>query len=490
MADMRTSNWTTTVISNEPASWLSLIGAADDSAPIPLPVVGESLPLHASYTSQGLRMAFWEASDAGGPGYKDCRDAQGQPVLLRHEPAETEVGFARRKARAVYRNYCKTIIDRFNSFVFRLPVQRDGQDGDFVAWSADVDGSGSSLQDFMRAAMRRAQVFGRCYIGIDTTRPADLPDDASEAQALDAGARVILRCIDPRRVLNWRRVDGQLVEALIVYGAGERAVLWRPDIRVDITLDSHGKVASLSPVVHSWATLPVFELAPFNGASQIVDIAELNKDLFNLETLLREEIWGTTFSQYWAFGVRGEQLEDSIFGPNRIICLPNHESRVEVTGGKPEQADSIRRSIADDVTEIYRLAGLKAEDPLETNSPKSGVALRMEFDTVNAILAAIADAAERAENWLIRHYNGATASAVTPSNYADDFSVPDIEAELTRSLDALSSPYVAPTAKRLESQRLNGVLHPKASAQDREQMDTESAEMFSGEAIGEVADAT
>lgn len=479
MVDNSTSDWTTTVVGSNPADWLSLIGAADDSAPIPIPVIGESLPLHPSYTRQGTRMAFWEASDTGGPLYKDAKDATGQPVLLRHEPVETEAGFARRKARAVYRNYCKTIIDRFNSFVFRLPVVRDGQDGDFVAWQAEADGCGTSLQDFMRAAMRKAQVLGRCFVAVDTTRPGDLPEDASEAQAIDAGARVILRCIDPRRVLHWRRVDGQLAEALIVYGAGERAVLWRPDVRVDIELDKHGKVASLTPVVHAWPSLPIFELAPFGGASQIVDIAELNKDLFNLESLLKEEIWNTTFTQYWCFGIRSEQLEDAIFGPNRIICLPSPDARVETTGGKPEQADSIRRSITDDVTEIYRLAGLKAEDPLQTNAPKSGVALRVEFDTVDAILAAIGDSAERCENWIIGHYNSATGAAVTPSDYPDSYGTPDVEAELTRSLDALASPYVTPTAKRLEAQRLNGVLHPKASAADREMMDREAADLFS-----------
>jgi len=471
MADMRTKNWTTTVIGADLEAGQDL----DRSGPIVI-TVGEPLPVDTDAAAGEKAMNFWEAAFDGGPAYKNALDCDGEPVLIRHEPLETDEGFNRRKRRAVYRNYCKTIVKRFNSFVFRVPVERDGGNEAWSEWCNDADDRGTPFTHFMRAAMKKAQVFGRYYLVVDSTKSID-SGDMTQIQAEEAGVRMFLRCIDPRRVQARRYVSGQLSEILVRVSATE-AIMWDSTLMTLISLDDEGCVASVVPIAHTWPRMPVIELAPFEGDSQIKDIAELNKDLFNLESLLKEELFGTTFTQYWAIGVREDQLKQAIFGPNRVICIPSGDARIEVTGGKPEQAQSIRTSMADDVTEIYRIAGLKAEDPLDVNAPKSGVALKVEFDTVDVILAAIGDCAEQAENAVIECFAFVSNSDVKPTKYPDSYGTPDVEAELTRSLDAMASPYVVPTAKRLESQRLNGVLHPNASPNDREQMDAESAEMF------------
>lgn len=471
MADMRTKDWTTTIVGS------NLDGGRDLDRSQPIVIVpGESLPTDTDVGVDLKCMNFWEAAYDGGPTYKNAVDCDGEPVLIRHEPVETEDGFARRKRRAVYRNYCKTIVNRFNSFVFRVPVERDGSNAAWSEWCADVDGRGTPLAKFMRTAMKKAQTLGRYYVVVDTTKSVG-SGEMTQVQAEEAGVRMFLRGIDPRRVVARRYVSEQLTE-ILVRVSKQLAVRWDSAMMELIQLDEDGVVTSTDVVLHEWPRMPVIELSPFDGESQIKDIAELNKDLFNLESLLKEEIFGATFTQHWAIGVRQDQLAQAIFGPNRVICIPNTDARIEVTGGKPEQAQSIRTSMADDVTEIYRIAGLKAEDPLEVNAPKSGVALKVEFDTVDVVLASIGDSAERAENVIIECFAYVSGGTVKPTKYPDSYGTPDVEAELTRSLDAMASPYVVPTAKRLESQRLNGVLHPNASPEDREQMDAESVEMY------------
>lgn len=465
------------------SGWLGSLQGLDDGAGIAVPIPGERLPLNPQYRKLAMKRAFFQASFDGGAEYVDARDSNGQPVLIRHEPKETDAGFARRKRMATFKNFCKPIVRSFNDFVFRQPVKRDGANADFTAWAQNVDLLGTPIGVFMKRLLRTAAIQGCAYVGIDSTRPPGTEAMTAE-QAREAGAVPFLQAIDACRLINWRRQGGALVEALVVYGAGDRAVLWRHQTKTDFVIDTKtGLVVSVNETVHGWPIMPILEVAPFEqGESQIVDIAELNKAVFNMDSLLREEIYGCTFSQYWVIGANPEQLADAAFGPNRVLTLPNPDAKVQVTGGSPEQAESIRRTIEGDIAEIYRLAGLRAEDPMKTSPAKSGVALMVEFDRIDATMAAIADEAERIENLIGLLWSIAMDSPVGPVDYPDAFGTPDVAAEIGRALDVLSQPYSTPTSKLLESRRLNGVLHPKASPADRAAMDAESGELFGPEA--------
>jgi len=327
--------------------------------------------------------------------------------------------------------------------------------------------------------MRRAQTLGRFFIGAESTVLAGQVGQMTKAQAQQAGARIFLKQIDPRRVLDWRYESGALKEAMVLYDSGTIAVIWTADTMTRVTLDPVGKVQVVDqPVQHGWGRLPIFELHPFDGESQIADVAELNRDVFVNDSLLREELITATYTQRWAFGVREEQFRNVQFGPSRVICIPNPDAKIESTGGDPGQADSLRKTIDDSISELHRCAGLKAEDPLITSPAKSGVALKVEFDEVDAQLSAIAEEAERFETWLIAVYNLSSSGNVDNSVYPETFGTPDAPAELERSLNVLESPKLQPTLRRLEAVRISKILHPKAGQDDRQKMEAEAAEMF------------
>ncbi|HOW70078.1 MAG TPA: hypothetical protein PKY77_05700 [Phycisphaerae bacterium] len=464
--------------------------APNHGGSIPFPQIGFPLPIHPQWASDCRRYDFLDLSYRGGPEYKKGYDSQGCPVLIEHD-RETAVGRDRRTRLGVYVNHCRPIVRRFTDFVFRQDIQRCTDDSIFTEWTKDVDLQSTPLQTFMRSVVRRACVLGRYFVAVDTTRPSGL-EDMTRTQALAAKVRMFLKRVDPRRVVNWRRESDVLTEALVLYDDSSSAILWTPHVRVSMTLDEQGLVTSIISVDHGWPRLPLIELVPFDGDSQIGDIAELNRDLFNHGTLLREELYNSTFTMRLMFGVRSSDLADESgtmeSGSNRLLCIPNPDAKLEVSGGDPAQAESIRKTITDSTTEIYRQCGLRAEDPMTTTAPQSGIALKVRFDEVSAQLSAIAEEAERVEGEIVKLYNVANGTDVQPPDYPEQFGQPDAGVELGRSLAVLESPQVVPAVKRLEALRLARILHPKAAARDVSLIERQVRELFADETMETEAD--
>lgn len=459
--------------------WRSAMGAAQSFGPIPLPVVDGELEVHPEYQADVRRYGFYDTAYAGGPEYKSGSDSSGCPLLWVHDPLrESPEGFERRKRMAAYVNHVRPIITKFVSYVFRQEIRRDGKDEAFNAWSEDVDGNSTKLNPFMRTAVGRACRLGRYYVAVDSTMPTDGSVETL-AQAQAAGVRMTLSYIDPRRMINWRRTGGVLTEAVIVYGAGDLAIHWTRSHRTMILMDDKGKVMhTIGPEPHGWERMPIIEIAPFEGASLVSDIAELNRSLFNIGALLAEELYNCTYSQRVAIGVTAEQMQGVLTGPNRLICIPSDKARIETVGGDPAQADVLRKCLEDTTREIYRAAGLTSEDPLQSGQAKSGVALKVEFNDLAALLAAIAEEAERTESEIVKMYDAAFGADVSAPVYPEDFGTPDAQIELNRSLTVLQSQEMTPTAQLHESRRINRVLHPNADYVDAAMMDLESGEMY------------
>jgi hypothetical protein len=468
--------------------WMDVVGSGGQYGPIPEPQIGKPLSVHAEWEARRREYDFYELSFRGGPNYKYGRDAAGEPVLIRHQPIETDDAFERRVRLAIYRNHCKSVIRRFNSTVFRKAIQRDGSDPGFVEWSDNVDGQGTSLAAFIRRTVQKAQICGRYLIGVETNRPQGT-DGMTQAQAEAAGLDVFLVRIDPRRMIDWRRESDVLTEALIIYGAGDRATLYRWDTITKIRLDDKGLVSHAETFPNGWGSddrkrIPILEVAPFeDGLSQLADVAELNRHAFNLETLLGEEIYGTTFTQYWVIGMPADAIQTRAEGgASRILCLPNPEAKIQTTGGDPAQAESLRTSVRDTKEDLYLMAGLKAPDPLQVSPAKSGVALKVEFDDVDTIMSAIASEAQRIESQLVMFYNQAKNAKVDAPRYPETFGTPDSQVELQRWQGVSEDHYLPPTLKLLEGRRIVRVLQPTADTDSRRLMEEQLLERFGPDA--------
>jgi hypothetical protein len=443
--------------------------------------LGKELPKHAEYERLARLWKFLDLSYTGGSKYKNGSDADGAEIFIPHE-LESADGIKRRKRLATYRNYCRPIAQKYNAFIFGYPVVRDQQNATLTEWAKDVDALGTPLDGFMASAALRAEVLGRWFLLLDTTKGVETQ---TQAQARAAGNRVFVTGIHPTRVLAWshaREID-QLTEVLIHSPADNLARLYTASDVTLIQLKTDTMTVAFidEPQPHEYKRPPVVMVtALLDGASLIGDIAELNKSLFNLDALMREELFKQTFTQFFASGMNAQGIKSASFGGRKLLCHKNKDVKIDRLTGDVSQAESIRASIREDVGEIYRLAGLSNPDVVQNT--ESGRALKIRWNEIALIAAQIADRTERAENQVLTLWARALGTAEpTASDYPEEFDAEDLAVELQATLDVMDSdlPWV------LKEQHIQGYAQrkfPKMSDQQKRDLQAQLDELKAGEA--------
>jgi hypothetical protein len=391
------------------------------------------------------------------------------PILPRHEREPDEEPckrYTRRLSQAVGRPYVRSIVSRFNDHVCRQPVERPDAGGEYADLVADADGAGTTLAALMRRALRMAQVEGTAYLLADALRVGTFE---SQAQALAAGQRSILRVVTPDAVLDWREdAHGNVVAGLVVLvdDAGNHYG-WNVDAeavqRVELaqeraTGSATWRVVAVGPLMpHTAGGCPLVRLTPLVGAtSQAEPIAESQKAICNLESWLREELQASTFTVPVILGADPELVKAPTVGAGMIMVIPPVAGTVpslDRIAADPTQADSLRQSLDREVRELYRAAGLAPGNPTEVGQPESGVAKAFAFNEVEATLAALADAAEAAENRAVAMAAGWGGWAYPGDcDWPDDFAPQDLAAELDFTI-RLTTATTAPPVLRQKAWR-------------------------------------
>jgi hypothetical protein len=172
--------------------------------------------------------------------------------------------------------------------------------------------------------------------------------------------------------------------------------------------------------------------------SQIRDIAELNKIIFNLDSLLIEELFRNTFSQIFMSGVTPEDLADVNVSGRKVITIRKPDVTITPTGADVGQAESIRSSISVYEKELYRSAGLRAPD-VQQGPVESGRALKIRDQDFQQICCSIAQHAEACENYILDYWSRAMGIEIKHSVYPEEFQTEDIIMDLNITLDIIGS---------------------------------------------------
>jgi hypothetical protein len=415
-----------------------------------LPIVpGKTLADHQNpvFARESQSRAFWRHSAKAAYDYAGGADASGEPILPTH-PAETDTKYKARKSAAIVRPFVRSILGRFNDFVTRHDVTRpESTSAPYATLLKDATGQGVTLDRLLKRALRTAQVERCCYLLCDSSSPEQFQ---SAAAAMDAGKRGVIRRLSPDAVINWRDVDGEVVEALILLEDYAGPYLWAVDresmTRVNLTIadinspwGSWVVAGADAPIRHNYGACPLVRLCPDfedESESQAAPISESQRRICNFESWHWEELRNITFTTTVLLGVDAKSVEKTEVGPGMALCLPQLPGGSLPGLGKisadTAQAASLREAIHTEVLEVYRAAGLAAGNPQEVGAPESGVAKAFRFDEVAAKLKALADACEQAENAVVMRLakdNGWTYPG--DSNWPDEFDTPDLAAELT-----------------------------------------------------------
>ena len=429
--------------------------------------VGDPLPFHKDYEAEKTRRAFWRLSFAGGSKYKDGKDASNRDIFIQHEQ-ESPAGKMRRLSLSVYKNYCKPITQKYNDFVFTSAIERDKDNAAFTEWAKNVDTLGTPLHDFIKKSTLWAAVEKNRYVLFDTTKTAEV---VNQAQAKQSKAQVFMVDIAADAVVNHVIVNGALSEALVFFEERSEARLYTETDYQTIQLKEN-QIISISPAVkHPWGGIPVVKASAVCGlesdSSMLEDIAEINKSIFNMDAMLREELANQTFSQWALFGVKKDDMDEAevSYNARKFLCIAHKDASAVRLAADVSQAQSIRDTIKGDVQEIYRLAGLHAPEVQEQGA-ESGRALKIRWNDVEMTAASIADHAEKFENNCIKLWSaGMGGSEVQPTDYPEEFDTEEIVDSLKITLDMLGSqlPF---TLKRLQVEEFAKKKFPKMEEDD------------------------
>lgn len=135
-------------------------------------------------------------------------------------PAEMTADFDKRKAQVRYHNFLETLIDLYVRHCCSQGVSRATTNAELQAWWDDVDGTGTSIQDFMRGVAAHALNLGHCAVLVDKT--PDAPLGPSKA---DERARVIATRFPATSLLDWQLTDRQDLAAVKLLEAAPEGAL-------------------------------------------------------------------------------------------------------------------------------------------------------------------------------------------------------------------------------------------------------------------------
>jgi hypothetical protein len=412
--------------------------------------IKEPPPYHCDYFLQVQAMKFWETSAKGGYKYKNGMDADGQPIFQPH-PQETGISSARRKVLSPCLNYAGPIAKKYNSIVFTSTIKRDHNNSRLKTWFENVDGKGTCMAEFMRKLAMKASILGKYYVQMESTRQETI---LSEAQEQLNGEGLYCIPIHPNLVINWVEADDRLVEVLVNYPT-ERCVRLYTNTTISTAwLNKEGKIRKIDVVTNPYGVLNIVKIRyDEDDNSEIDDISENQKCLFNQSSTLIEELTKQTFSSFLVGGkgasaitavssnrTGGQQptWSQQDIGPRKITFVDIDGMHVERLGADPSQATSIKESMVFYIDQIYRAAGLHYIAAENTGNVESAKAIVAKKDDAATMARRMADSWEEGENALIELWSiGMGGQSYEETHYEDDFTNEDIVSELQMTLDVI-----------------------------------------------------
>jgi hypothetical protein len=401
------------------------------------------------YNDHYLRWLFLLESYMGGDVYR-----KGQH-LTRYQ-LETEAQYMARLASTPLDNHCRSVINVFNSFMFREEPERElgsiELDPALKDFLEDADLEGRDLDSVMKEVSTWASVFGHCYILLSK------PNIGAQTRAdeLAEGVRPYISLLTPLTVYDWtyeRGANGryELVYLKYVEDINNQITMvmeWYPDRIVTTKTDRVNKaVLATEELPNTLGRIPVViaynQRSPVRGlgVSDISDIADQQKAIYNELSEIEQQI--RLDGHPSLVTVEGTKIG---VGAGSVIYVPESTD----AGLKPYLLDhgnssiiSIWDSIGKRVDSIDKMANTGAVRATESRT-MSGISRQVEFELLNARLAEKSDNLELAEEQMWRiwaDYQGLTWDGEI--EYPGSFNIRDIDNEyeqLQKAKQAATSP--------------------------------------------------
>lgn len=391
------------------------------------------LPVHNEWKNNIKRWTYYSDSYNGGNDYRS-----GQ--YLTRYVMESGDEYDNRIKNTPLDNHCKSVIETYNSFLFRKPPIRDygniTNDPALDMFLEDCDLEGRSFNAFMRDVSTFSSIYGVVYVMVDKPRM----QVETRAEELNQRIRPYVSIITPENVIDWRyqrQPNGvyALQEITLLDGVDDEAVYYRTITATETTLyermsgTNASKAKEVIPnPIGVVPVVPVYSGRTVErgiGVSDISDIADVQRAIYNelseVDQLIR-------ISNHPSLVKTGATQASA--GAGAIIDIPDDLDPalkpylIEPSGaGITHILDSIKSKV-DSINRMANMGGVRNT----MTSAMSGVALNTEFQLLNARLAQKADNLELAEEKVWRmwaRWQGTTFDGIV--DYPDNFNISDKE---------------------------------------------------------------
>ena len=391
------------------------------------------LKLHPDWKNNIKRWQYYSDSYNGGNDFRQGR------YLIKYV-LESQEDYDNRLKQTPLDNHCKSVVETYNSFLFRKPPTRDYgtqvvNDPSLDSFLNDCDLDGRSFNSFMRDCSTYSSIYGHIWVMID--KPTTVVN--TRADELQQEIRPYVSLITPENVIDWsyiRKPNGvyALESLTLLDGIDDDKVYYRTITTTETTIYSkkNMKKSNIEDVIPNplgvVPCIPVYagrSQTKGLGVSDISDIADTQRAIYNelseLEQLIRvsnhPSLVKTSGTQASAGAGAVIDLPDDL-DPNLkpFLLEPSGSGITQIISSVNEKVDSINR--------MANMGGVRST----TAKAMSGVALQTEFQLLNARLSQKADLLELAEEqiwrlwalWQNKIFDGVI-------DYPDSFNIHDKE---------------------------------------------------------------
>jgi hypothetical protein len=370
----------------------------------------EILRQNDNYSAYASKWEYYIRSYLGGEEYKDGRYLQEYSLEL-----ETELN--KRLTYTPLDNHCRNIVHIYASFLFRnKPTRMMGSlenDKTVPMFMNDADLEGRGYTALLREMQTYASVYGHCWAILDKPNS----NAKTRAEELNQEIRPYLNTFTPENVIDWNYSRASSGTYYLDYlkvrefkdNKKEIYRLWYTD-RIDtvelkavgasdpILVDSQENPLGMIPAVILYNQRSHMRAV---GVSDLTDIADLQRAIYNelseIEQLIR-------LSNHPSL-VKTRDVDASA-GAGAIIEMPDGldpSLKPYILQPSGTNIDSILKTIQMKVDAINRLSHVGAVRST-SETVASGIALRTEFQLLNARLAEKANLLQLFEEQIWRLY--------------------------------------------------------------------------------------
>lgn len=342
-----------------------------------------------------------------------------QGNLFMH-PKEKVDDYARRVRMSYYYNFCAPIIDIYSDHLFKQPVVEDFKEikaileNEVVANNIDLQGS--SVAEFRKKMADMAQLYGHCFVIIDSPSVSKTGVLVTLRDQLEKRAFPYVTLFTPQNVLNWaldeqgspywvlvREVrDGNTDAESFDKNKVTECIyrLWTRD-RWYAFNDAGKKIEEGD---HSLGMVPIVcifdkpskKARNFLGISSIADISFIARDIYNASSELRQILRDQTFA-FLAIQGTSDEYSALDLGTGKGLIYPEGRDAPQYVSPPGENAEVYFSHIDRQTSKIFEIAkmgsggaGGKAQASPSggpTVDTQSGVSKAWEFNQMNSALS-------------------------------------------------------------------------------------------------------